>query len=234
MSLTETLRTLHRIQTQLGDLRGRLQRGPKQIQAAEANVKKAEAEREQAKENYKQVKMSADGKQLQLRQREAKLVDLQGKLHAANSNKEYQLLKDQIAADNQANSVLSDEILEALERLDGVQVEIKAAEESLAKMKEELAKVSARVNTQNQQLEGELARVSAELEAAETHLPEDLRPDYFRLTKSLGADALSAADGETCGGCFQTLTPQVLDRLRLDRPLFCKSCGRLMYLAEGK
>ena len=46
------------------------------------------------------------------REQFAKLDDLQAKLNMAQSNKEYQLLKDQMAADKQANSVLADEILE--------------------------------------------------------------------------------------------------------------------------
>ena len=41
-TLTDSLRTLHRIHRQLADLQDRLQRGPKQIRAGEANVKKCE------------------------------------------------------------------------------------------------------------------------------------------------------------------------------------------------
>ncbi len=62
-------------------------------------------------------------KQLQLREREARIKDLQVKLNTCSSNREYQALKEQIAADQQANSVLSDEILEALERIDVLQAE---------------------------------------------------------------------------------------------------------------
>src|SRR5262245_9314345 len=101
-TLTETLRTLHRVHRQLSDLRDRLARGPKQVQAIEANVKKAEEEITAAKAAHKQARIAADEKQLQLKQREAKLSDLTAKLMAANSNKEYQLLRDQIAADKQA------------------------------------------------------------------------------------------------------------------------------------
>ena len=115
-TLTESLRTLHRIHRQHSDLKDRLTRGPRQIQAAEANVKKCEADLAQAKDAFKQAKMASDEKQLQLKHRESKLVDLQAKLNMAQSNKEYQLLKDQMAADKQANSVLADEILETLEK----------------------------------------------------------------------------------------------------------------------
>ena len=149
-TLTESLRTLHRIHRQLSDLQDRLQRGPRQAKVADVAVKKSEAELAAAKDAHRQAKMASDEKHLQLRQREARLHDLQGKLNAANNNKEYQLLKDQIAADKQANSVLADEILEAMERIDQLHAAIKVAEENLAKTKEEFNKLRKRVDEQQQ------------------------------------------------------------------------------------
>ena len=43
-TLTETLRTLHRIHRQHSDLKDRLSRGPRQIQVAETTVKKCETD----------------------------------------------------------------------------------------------------------------------------------------------------------------------------------------------
>jgi uncharacterized protein len=231
-TLNESLRTLHRIHRQLADLRGRLERGPKATRAAEAAVSKCEADLAQAKDAYKHAKMASDEKQLQLRQREAKLKDFEAKLFAAQSNKEYQLLKDQIAADKQANSVLADEILEALDKLDHLQAAIKTADANLGKTRDELAKVRQRIGDQQQGLETELARVQAELQAAEGQLAGDFKQNYLRLARSMGEEALAPAEGECCGGCSQTLTPQTMNTLRLDRPVFCKSCGRFLYLPE--
>ena len=231
-TLTESLRTLHRIHRQLADLRSRLERGPKATRAAEAAVAKSEADLAHAKDAYRQAKMAADEKQLQLKQREAKLKDFEAKLFAAQSNKEYQLLKDQIAADKQANSVLADEILEALDRLDQLQATIKTAEANLGKTKEELAKVRMRIDEQQHGLETELVRVQDELKAAEGQLDGEFKQNYLRLSRSMGEEALAPAEGDCCGGCSQTLTPQTMNTLRLDRPVFCKSCGRLLYLPE--
>jgi len=230
--LTETLRTLHRIHRQHTDLKDRLSRGPRQIQVAETSVKKSEADLAQAKDAYKQAKMSADDKQLQLKHRESKLVDLQAKLNMAQSNKEYQLLKDQMAADNQANSVLADEILEALEKLDQLQAAVKTADSNLVKTKDELTKVRKRVSDQQQGLESELARVRGELDNAEAELDGDFKDNYLRLSRSMGEDALAPVEGGCCGGCSQTLTVQVLNLLKLDKPVFCASCGRMLYLPE--
>jgi predicted nucleic acid-binding Zn-ribbon protein len=231
-TLTETLRTLHRIHRQHSDLKDRLSRGPRQIQAAEGAVKKTEADLASAKEAYKQFKMASDDKQLQLKHREAKLADLQAKLNMAQSNKEYQLLKDQLAADRQANSVLADEILEALEKIDQLQAAVKTADANLTKTKDELANVRKRLGEQQQGLESELARVRGELDAAEGQLEGDFKDNYLRLSKSMGEDSLAPIEGGCCGGCSQTITAQTLNLLKLDKPVFCKSCGRLMYLPE--
>src|SRR5689334_12613941 len=123
MSVTAgALRELHRIHTQLSDLRERLDRGPKQIKAREANVAKAEADLTQAKTDVKSAKVSSDQKQLLLRSGESKIEELKVKLNAAQSNREYQAFKDQIAAAEMAGSVLSDEILEAMEKIDELTV----------------------------------------------------------------------------------------------------------------
>jgi predicted nucleic acid-binding Zn-ribbon protein len=226
------LRQLHRIHRQLTDLRERLARGPKQITAGETNVKRAENELATAKTDLRSARVAADDKQLQLKSREMRLKDLQAKLNQSQSNKEFQAIKEQMAADTQANSVLSDEILEALEHMDTLQVAIGVAEQNLTKAKEEVAKVRARVQEQQQGLENELARVLNELAQAEEQLPGDFKVEYLRLTKARGEDAMAVVDGDCCGGCFQMITANMEADLRMERPVFCKSCGRLLYLSE--
>lgn len=235
MSISATaLRELHRIHQQLGDLRGRLQRGPKQIKAGEANVARLEVEHEQTKAKFTQARVLSDDKQLQLKQREERIKDLQIKLNSCSSNREYQALKEQIAADDKANSVLSDEILETLEKIDELQLQVGTAEATLAKAREELEKTKKRVSDQQSGLESELARVTAELERAESALPADFRTEYQRIAKARGDEALAPVDGDTCGSCYQTLSPQTMNELYLSRPVFCKSCGCLLYLPEDR
>ncbi len=228
----DVLRELHRIHQQVTDLRSRLERGPRQIRIGEGAVAKAEADLKSAKETLQKAKVAADERQLQLRQREARIEDHRIKLNAANSNKEFQALKDQIAADQQANSVLSDEILEMLEKIDGLEAKVAAATAAVSKAQADVLAIKERVAAEHDGLESELGRVSAELAAAEEKLPPDFKVDYLRVVKSRGEDALAEVEGECCGACNQTLTPQNMAELHLGKPLFCKSCGSLLYLPE--
>ena len=143
---TSALRQLHRIHRQLTDVKERLERGPKQVHAAEGSVQKMEAELQQTRESAKRLRIHADDKQLQLKEREQRIKDLQGKLNACSSNREYQALSEQIAADEQANGVLADEILDALERLDELANKIKAAETNLLRVRQEAEKITERVS----------------------------------------------------------------------------------------
>ena len=146
---TSVLRTLHRIHRQLTDLTERLDRGPRQIRAAEANVAAPRGScSRQAKAEAKTLRMAADQKQLQLKSSEDKVKDLRRKLNAATSNREYQALLEQIAADEMANSVLADEILEALEKIDAFQKNIAEAEAALAAAKQKAEQVRAEVAKQ--------------------------------------------------------------------------------------
>lgn len=233
-NVTSALRELHRIHRQLTDVKERLERGPKQVRAAAGNAQKMEVELQQTRDSAKRLRIHADDKQLQLKEREQRIKDLRGKLNACSSNREYQALREQIAADEQANGVLADEILDALERLDEFTNKSKTAEAHLLRVRQEAEKITERVSQEQQTLQAELARLQQELKQAETGLPVDFRQEYERIAKARGEHALAQVEGETCGNCYQLLTAQTMNELYLARPVFCKTCGCLMYLPEDR
>jgi predicted nucleic acid-binding Zn-ribbon protein len=233
MSVTAAaLRELHRIHQRLADLRDRLERGPKQVRAREANVAALEAKFAEAKDRAKQTQMSLDRKQLDLKSGEQKVLDLRVKLNGANSNREYQAFLEQIAAAEMAGSVLSDEILEGMEKVDQLHLAAKEAEKNLASGKQEMEKAKQAVQSSADTIRSDVAQLEAELAQAEKALPPDLKSDYERVVRSKGADSLAAADDGVCVGCGQQITLNMQNELRLSKLVFCRSCGRLLYLPE--
>lgn len=230
----ETLRTLHRIHRQLADLRGRLQRGPRQVQSAEQNVRRLQQAGDEARQLVTKTRLAADQKELQLQEREARIEDLRRKLNTCSSNREYQAILEQIAADEQANSVLSDEILELLDKVTHLQQRAQQTQEELAKGKADFEKIRQRVQNERQVLEDDVARVRHELDEAEAKLPSDFRRDYQRIVRARGEDALAPLEGDCCGACYQTVTPQMLNDVAMGRPVFCKACGSILYRPEGR
>jgi predicted nucleic acid-binding Zn-ribbon protein len=233
MSVTAAaLRELHRIHQRLADLRDRLERGPKQVRAREANVAQLEARLNEAKDRAKQMQMGLDRKNLDLKAGEQKVIDLRVKLNGANSNREYQAFLEQIAAAEMAGSVLSDEILEGMEKVDQLHLATKEAEKNLAAGKQEMQKAKEAVESSAATIRSDVAALETELSQAEKALPSELKADYERVVRSKGADSLSSVDDGVCTGCGQQITLNMQNELRLSKLVFCKSCGRLLYLPE--
>jgi len=229
---TELLRTLHRIHRQRSDLQSRLARGPRQIKASEqANAAAAQA-LEDAKAKLKKARLATDEKQLQLKTREQRVAELQGKLNTASSNREFSAFKEQIAADQQANDVLSDEILESLEHLDELEAVVRQREQELAQRQKDHQALLEEVDTRAERLRKDLERVEAQRGEAEAQLPAAVKVDYDRLIASRGEEGLAPIEGHSCSGCYQTLSVQMIDQLRLSKFVRCPSCGAWMYLPE--
>ena len=210
----------------------RLARGPKQIKARQANVAHLETELETAKEKHKRTRVTLAEKELTLKERENRILDVRSKLNSCSSNREYQAFMEQIAADDQANSVLSDEILELLDKVSEDQTAITGAEIAVADSNAELEKLSEKVESERESLEQDLARIVSQLKEAEKSLPAAVRQEYDRAVRAHGEEALAALEGECCGGCYQRITTQMIHELTMQQAVFCKSCGRLLYLAE--
>lgn len=224
------LRELHRLLKQRQDFRNQLERGPRQLAAKAALVTNAAAALDAAKLKLRELKMSCDRMQLQLRDRENKIAGLDVKMNQAASNREYQTLKEQIAADKQANNVLSDEILETLEQIDAAVKGVADAEAKLKTMQSEEITFKQQINQKMEVVKSELQRVSEAYKAAELLLPDDFMPEYTRVVNARNDEALAGVENSTCGGCYHVLTPKVADRLRLDQVVFCPSCGALLYI----
>ena len=230
----EALRTLHRTHRQLGDLRERLVRGPRAVRARQANVERLEEQVSRTRAEAKATRVAADEKQLQLKAGEDKVRKYHRQLNEAKSNPEYQALKDQIAAVEMTNSVLEDEILEAMEKVDQLRAKIEGAESDLAAARAEAEKTAHEVQEQDPLIRADIARLEKELQEAEDALPPDFQELYQRLVRHKGEDAMAPLEGEFCGGCNQPVPINLCSQIMLSKPVFCKACGRLLFLPEGK
>ena len=118
------LKRLHELHLRLQELQQQLEHGPRQVKARQQILASKQAEIDAFKAELKQARMLADQKNLQLKTNESKIADLKAKLNQATSNREFDIIRSQIDADMMANSVLEDEILEVLEKVDQIQQKI--------------------------------------------------------------------------------------------------------------
>ena len=127
-----------------------------------------------------------------MKSNEQKIKDLDTKLNTAATNREYQILKDQIAADKMANSVLEDEIIEMMEQVDAFQLKDRRGRFGCSRRHKEKVAASRKLfRTQSVSIENGIVCLEAELKQsgsriAGRHIPET----YQRLVGKKGEDAL--------------------------------------------
>lgn len=229
---TDVLRRLHGIHERLRDLQGRLDRGPRVSQAHETNLERLQAQLADVQAKAKELRLKTDERQLHLKSGEANVERRRQQLREAKDNREYQALVDQINADQMANSVLEDEILECMEKLDQLMAKVKLAEQALAKAREDAGKNSEQWEAGAPAIRADIQGLEAAMKQVEGDLPADFRDLYCRLIRAKGGDALAAIHGEFCGGCNQHVPLNMVNGVMLGKPLCCKSCGRLLYIQE--
>ncbi len=228
-SATESLKDLHQLHLQIEESQAELKRGPMQIQARENIVKKKEIALSEFLDNLTQLKKTSDSKSLDLKTLEAKLENLSGKLNVASSNREFDTIKGQIGADEMAKSVLEDEILELMDRIDEESGKQSHFEQELESAKQEASRFAEQFKQRSAELKQILEDLNLKLQAAEKMLPSEPLVLYRRLVTQKGAKAMAKVSGGACSNCFVSITAQQKIFINTDTFEFCTNCGSLLY-----
>lgn len=228
-TVTEDLQELHRLHLALREVQDQLRRGPKQIAARQKLVDKAEASLAESEATLKQQRVVAEQKGHDLKVNETHLSDMQAKLNAAASNREFDIIKGQIEADMMAKSVLEDEILEVLDRIDTMKSDIEQSKQAVTDAEQAKAKFETDFRSREGDLNSQAAEYQAQITQAESVLSGESAIRYRRLVDAEGADAMAAVENAVCKGCNVGITPQKRVELNSGAIVFCSTCGRLQY-----
>ncbi len=124
-----------------------------------------------------------------------------------------------MAADRQANLVLSDEILEKAEDLDRMQ-DLTAGFEKNQKLPTRNTRKSSPLFKNAASFSKKTCFESTKnLVATEAILQGELKGIYQRLVDTRDEEAIAPLEGRSCGGCNTSLPPRTLDRLRMNEPM---------------
>ena len=93
------LRELHKLHVEYSEVSEQIENGPRQIRAHENLKEKKQTEVDAQLGAVLILRKAADERGLQFKSNEAKIIELTVKRNAATSNKEFDVLKGQIEAD---------------------------------------------------------------------------------------------------------------------------------------
>ncbi|MHC4504999.1 MAG: zinc ribbon domain-containing protein [Planctomycetota bacterium] len=185
-------------------------------------------------EEITRLKKEADALNLDVRTAEGEVERFDVQLLGAKSNKEYDILRRQLEAEQAKKSKLEDEVLERLERADVVAEEEAAAKAAL----EEATKSLDEKKKTAESVEGELAQEESSLrqerEGIVSGLDAETRHRYDSLLAQRRDSAMSKVVDGVCSACARKLTPQLANLVDIGEEIVqCMSCQRILYLDES-
>jgi predicted nucleic acid-binding Zn-ribbon protein len=230
----EVLRDLHLLHQRAKALRDRLASAPRTLAARQTALSGRQAELEKSRKTLQDSKVHLKKSEHALQAQQAKIDELKVKLNQVKKNEEYKALQNQIAHDKTAMGKTEDEILQLYEAIESQGATVSKLESEVKSFSQDVGNLQTEIESQAAAHQAQLQELEAAIVDAESSIPEEDRERYRRTVRQFGADALAACENASCLGCFTAVTTQMLNHLiNRDQLVFCKSCGRLLYLGDS-
>jgi predicted nucleic acid-binding Zn-ribbon protein len=228
----DILRELHRLRRHTASLQEEINRVPLRIKAQQTRIARQEEEVKAAHDALNHLKVTIRQNEGALKQTHQQIAKFEGQIDLIQSKKENDALQHEIAHARKQCAELEDTILADMTKAEEEGARIPTLEKALQAAKEELANFEKTSKERVATLTAELQKTQGQLKEVEATLPADVRPTYDRLVAAKGEDALSLARAGNCSACHSSLTEQQRNDLLAGRLVTCKTCGRIVYLAD--
>ena len=232
---TDALRRLQLLDTKLKIVEGDKLYRNYDVQKKLNHIQQKKSELSKNSEEIKTFYKKSSGKELDLKSIEADINKLQLQMNQVKTNKEFGAIKLEIGGKEANKSVIEDEILKMMTAYEEMQQRYKSSEKEIKQEDLQLEELKKRVDTDLKALESEIVELKKKRADYETALDKDVLQQYQRLVSHKDAVAVVSVVNKVCQGCFMSVTSQALNKLMSDKDLtFCHSCGRILYLDNGK
>ncbi|GAX60506.1 Zn-ribbon protein [Candidatus Scalindua japonica] len=230
----EVLKRLQSLKNKINELEASQERMKQDVQKKKDQIENEKAVAEKKHEEKKSVQKEIDRKELDLKTNEGELTKYNVQLNSIKTNKEYSALVSEIGSKKADMSILEDEILNTMSRLETTNQEYEKATEHLRNEEESLKNLIKSVDAEIKEADEEIEKVKKEQEKYIDLLDEHSLKHYNRLSSIKGGKAIVPVIGNVCGGCFMNIRTQTLNALMSSKDLvFCQSCSRILYLDEN-
>lgn len=150
---------------------------------------------------------------------------------AVSNPKDLERMQQELTSLERRISVLEDEELEVMERLEGAQETVTELEARLEETERKLAVAVEERAEAVAQIDKELAEVDEERLPAADGMPADLMALYDRLREQKGGIGAAELRARQCQGCMLALDSAEISRLRSlasDEVVRCEECSRIL------
>ena len=230
----EILKRIQSLKSKIDGLEASQKRRKQDVQKKKDQIEKKKALSEITHEEKFSVQKEIDKKELDLKTNEGVIAKYNIQLNSIKTNKEYTALCSEIGVKKADMSILEDELLETMSKLEEVNQEYSKTTEELRNEEESLKELTKSVEADIKEADAEIEKIKNDQKKYLDSLDEHTLSQYNRLSNIKDGKAIVAVVGNVCGGCFMNITTQTLNSLMSGKELvFCRSCSRILYIDEN-
>lgn len=229
----DVLKRVQSLKNKINELEASQERRKQDVQKKKVQIEKEKALAEKKHEEKMAVQKEIDRKELDLKTNEGEITKYKVQLNSIKTNKEYSALISEIGSKKADMSILEDEILDTMSRLEITNQRHVKSTEDLRDEEESLKDLINSVGADIKEADIEIEKIKNEQKKYIDLLDEHSLKNYNRLSNIKGGKAIVPVIGNVCGGCSMNVTTQTLNELMGGEDLvFCRSCSRILYLDE--
>ena len=234
LSVAEKLKTLYVLQQadtaidKIYQLRGELPMEVETLENEIADLKAKAARVTDLVEEY--TKAVADNKN-EIVDCEAQIEKYKSQLENISNSREYDSLNKEIENQDLLRQIAQKNINEYKERIFNKKEELEVIKEKIAVRNEDLKAKQEELATIVESTSKEEEKLSKEREACAAKIDARTMSAYDRIRKSNNNHlaVVSVFNGDSCGGCFNTIAPQRLIAIAANKKMIiCEYCGRIL------
>jgi len=231
-NLRQDLELLYELQgydNKIAVLKEKIDTAPAVIKAKQEEIAAKKALTEEEKKNFVNLNSLKKEKEALLASKEQSVAKHTLELNTVKSNDTYKAMLLDIEKSKADISVIEDEILELLTKIDEETVKVKKTEAELKEFEQKASAEIAEINASVKKYENEISEISSQREAHKQKVNPKILDQYERIREGRDGQGICIVEGESCGGCSMVLRPQLINMAQKCTDLvFCDNCSRIL------
>lgn len=206
---------------------------PRRLADLRAEFKGKGKELEHVKEEVKQLQAGMKKMELEVETNKVAIGKYSTQIFQVKTNQEYQALDKEIINLKQKNSLIEDQIIETLMKIDDVNKKIVSLQQQLVAEEKKLKEQEVVVEQRLKNIEIEMAQCQEDRRKFASQLHEEILSTYERVFRNKPDVAVVKMENYTCLGCHMSITHQVATDVKRGTELvLCENCSRILYISE--
>ena len=241
MALVESLLNLHRVDSQVRGLRGRLSQAERYLAAQDKQLGDLMRQHQELQQRRRQLQANVANCELELKTADARLEKLRNDLNSAVTTKQHQAVLAEMNTSKTKRGQIEDRMLADLEQIEKLAEQFGSLETQVAERTKIRDRARSELDERQNDVGTRLTELETERQQAAALLPENVVALFEKLAEDFDGEAMAPIEEidrrnreYACGECHMHLPFEQFSQLsgQDDVVVRCPSCTRILYVRE--